>query len=299
MPSMKEIKRKIKSVSNTQKTTRAMKLVSQSKQKKAVQVAKRSQEYAKKIDDVLHDIAFKIEKYRTGGVDSRFFTAKEEVEREQKKVDIVFVTADKGLCGGFNAQTIKEVKRLMEVFKAKNVKVRLRGIGKKGVEYFRFQEIDLLDEVSDLSHSPTYERSSEFIKKATQDFSDGVTDKVILVHNGFKNMITQEVRTQDLLPIDTKFNTMESSLSLMEIEPEDNDEQVLEELAAKYIEYSMFYALIDSLAAEHSARAAAMDAATKNAKEMVSDLTLQYNKARQQAITTELIEINTGIEAMK
>lgn len=298
MANMKEIKRQIKSVNNTKKTTRAMKLVSTSKQKKAVMVAKRSREYAEKIDSVLHEIAFKVEKYRAGGIESRFFLSKDESVRTAQVVDIVFVTADKGLCGGFNAQTIKEVMRLKDVFKNKGCKVRLRGVGKKGVSFFRFQEIELLDSREGLSAHPEYAPAVEFIGKALKDYLDGLTDKVILVHNGFKNMISQELHTQDLLPIDTQYCQVEDSLSLMEVEPDDDEEKVLEELAGKYVEYSMFYALLDSLAAEHSARAAAMDAATKNASEMVDDLTLQYNKARQESITTELIEINTGMAAM-
>lgn len=295
MANLKDIKRKIKSVNNTQKTTRAMKLVSTSKLRKAEEVARRSKMYEKKITDILADICFKIDEYRIGGLESKFFACG---QKEPKMVDIVFVTADKGLCGGFNMSTIKQVSKLMESFKKRDIKVRLRGIGKKGVAYFKFNEIELLDAVSDLSHAPTYERAAEFIKNVTDDFCNGVTDKVIIVNNGYKNMIAQELRVKDLIPIDTSMCKLDTSLSLMEAEPDD-DPEVLDQLAKKYIEYSMYYALLDSLAAEHSARMQAMDAATKNAKELANSLTLEYNKARQEAITTELIEIISGMEALK
>jgi F-type H+-transporting ATPase subunit gamma len=214
-------------------------------------------------------------------------------------VDIVFVTADKGLCGAFNMTTIKAVIKLMDTFKKQGVKVRIRGIGKKGVQYFGFNDIELLDKTIDLSSSPSYEKAAEFITKATSDYVNGMTDKVILVHNGFKNMISQELKIRDLLPIDISECSVGDSLSLMEVEPEEGESEVLEELAQKYIEYGMYFSLIDSLAAEHSARMQAMDAATNNAKDLVKSLSVQYNKARQEAITKELIEINTGIEAMK
>jgi F-type H+-transporting ATPase subunit gamma len=299
MANLKDIQRQIKSVTNTQKTTRAMKLVSTAKLKRAEEVAKRSRVYADKITSVLSEIAYKVNQFKIGGIESRFFHKIDE----PKKVDIVFITADKGLCGGFNIQTIKAVKNLMAEYKEKKVKVRLRAVGKKGIEYFKFNEIELLDTAYHLSSAPSYEKASEFIDKAVDDFLNGVTDKVILVHNGYKNMITQEMRVTDLLPIDVNSCqqmdcTIHLSNSLMEIEPEE-DETVLEQLVNKYIEFNIYFSLIDSLAAEHSARMQAMDSATNNAKELVNTLTIKYNKARQEAITTELVEIISGMEAMK
>jgi len=126
-----------------------------------------------------------------------------------------------------------------------------------------------------------------------------VTDKVILVHNGFKNMISQELKVQDLLPIKADAIEAKESLGMMEVEPSEQEREILDQLAKKYIEFNMYYALIDSLAAEHSARMQAMDAASNNAGELVKSLTIAYNKARQEAITTELVEINTGVESMK
>lgn len=297
---LKEIRTKIGSVKNTQKTTRAMKLVSTSKLKKTEEMAKRSRVYADKLNDVFEDILSKIQIRGLENINSSFFTNAKN--KEIKKVDIVFVTADKGLCGGFNAVTIKEVLRLIADFKAKGIKVRLRGIGKKGIAYFNFNEIEILDKVVGLSSSPDYEKSSEFIHKVAQDYLDGLTDEVILVHNGFRNKISQELKIKNILPLGLDMAESSNATNRIEsvnIEPDDEEDVVLDQLAQKYIEYNMYYALIDSLAAEHSARMQAMDAATKNAGELVRDLTISYNKARQESITTELVEINAGVESMK
>ena len=294
MANLKDIKRKIGSVKNTQKTTRAMKLVSTAKLRRAEEVAKRSKFFENAINDTLAEIASSIKKYKVGGIKSRYFIEPEAIG----VVDLIFITADKGLCGGFNYQTIKRVRSLIEEYEAKGAKVRLKAIGKKGIEFFKFQGYELAESVVGLSSAPDYKKAAEFIQSSVQDYLDEKIDKVILVHNGYKNMITQEIKQVNLLPIDIEgFETKEIS-SQLELEP-DEGERVLESLINKYIEFNIYFALIDSLAAEHSARMQAMDAATKNAKEMVESLTISYNKARQESITTELTEIISGMEAMK
>ena len=294
MSNLKDIKRKIKSVQNTQKTTRAMKLVSTAKLRKAEEAARHSRVYALKINEVLSEIAYKINQYRSVNAESKFFDVKENIE----KADIIFVTADKGLCGGFNIQTIKTVRNMINEFKAKKVKIRLRAVGKKGIEFFSFQGINLLEKYVGVSSSPTYEKAQNIIKDAIDDFISGTTDKVILVHNGYNNMISQQIRINDIVPVEPPKLVEIETNSLMEFEPSD-DGKILNELLTKYFEYSMYYALVDSLAAEHSARMQAMDNATNNAKERVAQLKLSYNKARQESITTELIEIISGVESMK
>jgi F-type H+-transporting ATPase subunit gamma len=294
MANLKEIKRKIKSVQNTQKTTRAMKLVSTAKLKRAEMAAKQSRVYAVKINEVLSEIAYKINQYKNGAVESRFFDKNET----PSTVDIIFVTADKGLCGGFNIQTIKAVRNLLAEYASKKVTVRLRAVGRKGMAFFNFQGIELLTSYAGVSSSPSYEKAQEIIKSAIDDFVEGKTDKVILIHNGYKNMISQELKIVDVVPVQSPLESRESS-SLMELEPDESGEEILDSLLQKYFEYNMYYALIDSLAAEHSSRMQAMDNATNNAKERVGVLTLAYNKARQESITTELIEIISGVESMK
>lgn len=295
MSNLKDIRLKIKSVQNTEKTTKAMKLVSNAKLRKAKKAALESREYAKKIDELLSEISNKIKSDFEGEIKSKFFDNTKDV----KVVDIIFITSDKGLCGGFNAHIIKSVKKLRDEYLAKNIEVRLIAIGKKGIEYFNFQGVDLLKSYNNLSSEPNYMKSSEVISLAIDDFLAGVTDKVILVHNGFKSMISQEIEVLNLAPIPPLNIDTNKVEPLMEFEPKKNSDKILEELLLKYSEYSMYYALIDSLAAEHTARMNAMDNATTNAQNQVRNLRLKYNKSRQASITTELTEIINGVEAMK
>jgi len=296
MANLKDIQRQIKSVSSTQKTTRAMKLVSTAKLRRAEELAKRSRLYAEKMNQVIAEIAGRIKCNKVGGIENRCFTMIEN----PKIVDIVFVTADKGLCGGFNIQTIKAVKKLLKEYKDQNVKVRLRGIGKKGIEFFKYNEIELFDEVVDLSSKPDKERSDEFIKTSILDYKDGKIDGLHIVYNGYKSMITQELHVNRVLPVNVEEFECEdaSKQSMLEVEAQD-EEAMLDALVNRYVSYNMYYSLIDSVAAEHSARMQAMDTATNNAKEMVKSLKVEFNKARQAAITTELIEIISGVESMK
>ena len=294
MANLKEIKIKINSVKNTQKTTKAMKLVSSAKLTRTRQLSEQSRSYAAKINEVLSDIAARVSKVQDDGNIGRAFIQ----NSTPKTVDIVFVTADKGLCGGFNVATIKTVSKLINDYEAKGVKVRLRAAGKKGVEFFSFQGKTLEQKAVELSSAPTYEKASSYIKSAVEDFKNELTDKVIIVYNGFLNMLTQEIRVKEILPVGLEKVEISETTSMLNIEPDDDDE-VLKELTDKYIDFNMYYALIDSLAAEHSARMQAMEAASKNAKEKVNSLTVEYNKARQAAITTELIEIISGVEALK
>ncbi|EEQ62945.1 ATP synthase F1 subunit gamma [Helicobacter pullorum] len=291
---LKDIRKQISSVLNTQKTTRAMKLVSTSKLKKADEMARHSKMYAGKIVEVIAEIKARVANGENIQ-DNPYFAPE---NKEIGLIDIVLITADKGLCGGFNINTIKEVNRIIAEHKAKNMKVRLRVVGKKAIEYYKFNEIEVLDSVVGLSATPDYTQAADFINKAVSDYLQGITSKIILVHNGFKNMISQEMKVSQLLPIESIEASQEQN-SILEIEPSEQEKEVLNQLAKKYIEFSMYYALVDSLAAEHSARMQAMDAATNNAGELAKSLTVAYNKARQEAITTELVEINTGVESMK
>ncbi len=295
MANLKEIQRQIKSVSSTQKTTRAMKLVSTAKLRRAEELAKRSRLFAQKTNQVIAEIASRIQSSKVGGIENRCFVQNDAPQT----IDIIFVTADKGLCGGFNMQTIKAVKRLMKEYNDKKVTIRLRGIGKKGIEFFNYNQVEMIDEVKNLSSSPDMERSSEFMARSIKDFKDGIVDAVYLVYNGYKNVITQELHVKRLLPVMAdEFEHDGSANKILELEAED-EEKMLDSLVTKYAEFNMYYALIDSVAAEHSARMQAMDAATNNAKEMVKSLKVTFNKARQEAITTELIEIISGVESMK
>ncbi len=294
MANLKDISRQIKSVKNTQKTTKAMKLVSSAKLRRTRELSEQAKSYAIKISDVLSEIANRISKVQDNENLSRAFVSNDN----PKIIDIILVTADKGLCGGFNMATIKQVRQLKKDYEAKGSIVRLRAAGRKGIDYFNFQNVKLIQESLGLTSAPTYEKGSDFIKEVYEDFNNGSTDKVILVYNGFLNMLSQELKVKELLPVTFDVVSVEETGSMLVIEPDD-DEEVLNELTEKYIDFNMYYSLIDSLAAEHSARMQAMDNATNNAKEKVDSLTVEFNKARQAAITTELIEIISGVEALK
>ena len=291
MATLKELKSKISSVKNTQKTTRAMKLVSTAKLKRAEETLIMSRDYARKITEIINEISLKLASVKDS-ITLRAFANIDEV----KKVDIIVISADKGLCGGFNHQTIKATLAKIEELKNKKVKIRLKIIGKKAIEYFKFAGVEIYEEHIGLSSAPDYEKAAEIIQKSYDGFVNEEIDNIILIYNGYVNKLTQEVHIQEMLPL-----TIEETDNneFLEVEPNDDYEAVLESLVKKYIEYTMFYSLLDSLAGEHSARMQAMDAATNNAKEMVHQLTLQFNKARQESVTRELIEIVTAMEAMK
>ncbi|MCI4400392.1 MAG: F0F1 ATP synthase subunit gamma [Campylobacteraceae bacterium] len=296
MANLKNIQRKIKSVQNTGKITRAMKLVSTAKLKRAEELAKASREYASKLNEVLSNIACNVNKYDISGFgyDARLF----KKNAEEKVVDLIFITSDKGLCGGFNAQTIKAVKNLYSKLKSEGKTVRIRGVGRKGIDNLKFNQIALTDSNIGVSGAPSYEKAQKIIEKAFVDFVEGKTDRVVIIYNGFKSMIAQEIRQIELLPVDIDNAASSTCESAISTEPDDS-KVILDSLVQKYIEFNLYYSLIDSLAAEHASRVQAMDAANRNAKEMVNSLTIQYNKARQESITTELTEIISGMESLK
>lgn len=302
MANLKDIKLQIKSVRNTEKTTKAMKLVSNVKLKNTKEAAMRSRAYAVKINEVLGEISARVKNYvgNNSGNDEKLRIF--DTTREVKVVDLLFITADKGLCGGFNINTIKKIKALIEELKAKKIKVRLRAVGKKGIEYFDFQGIELLERYIGVSSSPSSEKANEIVQAAVKDFNEGKTDEVILIHNGYLNMISHEMRVNTLVPIGEPAiseDALKTSTLEVEVESPEDEETLMLNLIQSYLSYSMYYALIDSLAAEHCSRMNAMENATNNAKERVSQLNLAYNKARQGSITTELIEIISGVESMK
>jgi len=291
MATLKELKNKINSVKNTQKTTRAMKLVSTAKLKRAEEALLMSRDYARKIKEVTNEISSKLSSVKDT-INLRAFAQINDV----KKVDLIVVTADKGLCGGFNHQTIKTTLNKIAELKEKKIKVRLKVIGKKAIEYFKFVGIEINEEYVGLSSAPSYEKAAEVISKSYEDYVNENIDNIFIIYNGYVNKLTQQVHTIGLLPIEVETTDTNEYL---EVEPTDDYETILEGLVKKYIEYTMYYVLLDSLAGEHSARMQAMDAATNNAKEMVHQLTLEFNKVRQESVTRELIEIVTAIEAMK
>lgn len=294
MANLKILKEKLKSVRNTSKITKAMKLVSTVKLKRAEELAKQSKAYENAISEVLQEIAFIVDKYGASDFFGNKFSShgKEEI----KTVDIVFVTSDKGMCGSFNIKTIKAITELINEYEKQKFKIRLKVAGKKGNSYFSYRGYSVVDFIS--SARPDYKEAAKFINESIEDYDKGITSKIILVHNGFKNKLIQDLQIKQMLPFDISSLGDYQVDSLLDIESSDPKE-ILDSLMQKYVEFSMYFALIDSLAAEHSSRMQAMETATKNADEVTRTLNIQYNKARQSAVTNELIEIIGGVEAMK
>jgi len=291
---LKVLKEKLKSVKGTSKITKAMKLVSTVKLKRAEELAKQSKAYDDALSEVLKEISLIISKYGASDFFGNKFSSKSK--EDIKTVDIIFVTSDKGMCGAFNAKTIKAVSNLIEKYEKKEYKIRLKIAGKKGNSYFSYRGYSVVNFIS--SAHPDYTQAATFISESIEDYDKGITSEVILVHNGFKNKLIQELHIKQMLPFDISNLKDYPVDSLLDIEPSDPKE-ILDSLMKKYVEFSMYFSLIDSLAAEHSARMQAMETATKNANEVVRTLNIKYNKARQSAVTNELIEIISGVEAMK
>ncbi len=286
--SMKDIKRKIASVKKTQQITKAMKMVAAAKLRKTQEAALQFRPYINRLEQV---ISSSLES--SSHMDHPLLLFK-----DVKNVDIIVLTSDRGLCGAFNHNVLKETETLIKT-KFSNNNVNLTLIGRFANNYFKFKGIkpkylytDILKDKAD------YTLAGEIMEKLIEDFVSDKTDEVYIVYNKFVNVLVQKVVVKKVMPVsfgDTvpKDNTQESFL----FEPDKST--VLDDLLPKYVKISLYDSMLESLAGEYAARMTAMDAATNNANEMIKNLTLEFNKARQAAITKELIEITTSIEAMK
>jgi F-type H+-transporting ATPase subunit gamma len=285
MPNLRDIKRRIRSVKNTQQITKAMKLVSASKLRKAQEAMLRARPYALKTKDVMNSLAARCDKDQHPLLNTR----------EVKKVLILLITSDKGLCGGFNSYLNRKTNQLIKENKGNEISFLFAG--KKGNTFFKNKGFPVVGNYLGWTKSYTFDMSAEIAKKLTDVFLDEKADKVYIVYNEFKSVIQQTVIAQQLLPVvpgEVKENGQEVDYIY-----EPGQEGVLEQLLKMYVETVIHQSFLESIASEHGARMAAMDNASRNAKEMIGQLTLFYNKARQAYITTELTEIVSGAEALK
>lgn len=293
MGNTKEIRLRIQSTKNTQKITRAMKLVAAAKLRRAQQNILSMRPYAQQILQAIADIA------TSHRVKHPLLTA----SSERKNVLVVVVTSDRGLCGGFNNSVSKEAYQFYLDNKDKYENMDFLFIGRKAAEYFRNRKIEAVDTILNLAKDVSYTLASEVANRLMKNYLNGEYDEVKLVYNEFKSAIAQEVVVETLLPVDTTKATgsgdsieqMTTKDMLFEPEPE----VIIEQMLDKHFAVQVYRCMSESVAAEHAARMVAMENATKNAGEVISNLTLQYNKMRQAAITTELIEITSGAEALK
>ncbi len=287
--SMRDIKRKIGSIQKTQQITKAMKMVAAAKLRKTQEAALIFRPFQNKLEQMIALL-----------VNS---TSHQESEllrfRDVKNVDIIVITSDRGLCGAFNHNIIKETERFIKTkLTGKNVNLVL--IGRFAHTYFRFRGIEPKEAYSGiLKDRADYGEASEIMEKVIADFLNGESDEVYVIYNRFVNVLIQKVTIKKLLPvmIGDKVPSEQNAVEKFTFEPD--KETVLNKLLPKYVKMELYGAMLESLAGEYAARMTAMDAATVNAGEMIKSLTLEFNKARQATITKELIEITTSIEAMK
>ena len=284
MSGLKEIRNRISSVSSTMQITNAMKMVSAAKLKKAQDSITATLPYSNKLSELVKNISASID-----SVDSNPLF----VSREVRKTLIIVITSNKGLCGGFNSNVIKEVYNISSEYGSN--KPDLLTIGKKGDDILK-KKFNVISSHNDLFEQFSYLNVKSIANKIMQLYTDEKYDEVILVYNHFKNAATQIITKEQFLPISENTEDNVSTSGDYIFEP--NRERILEELIPKTLSIQLFKSISDSIAGEHGARMTAMHKATDNASELRDQLKLTYNKARQTAITNEILEIVGGAEAL-
>ena len=286
MPNLKEIKSRITSVKSTIQITSAMKMVSAAKLKKAQDAIIQLRPYSNKLTEIMSSVS-------SASEDSS--QNKYSEIRGVNKILLVPITSNRGLCGGFNANIIKKT---IEIEKELNSKSELTilSVGKKSSEFFKKNKYNVHSTHDDVFQDVNYEDVSKIAELILNDFANEKFDKVILVYNQFKNAATQIVMQEDFLPLNKAQS--ENSPEAVDYIYEPSKDEILSELIPKSLKTQLFKAILDSNASEHGARMTAMHKATDNATELKNELTLSYNKARQAAITGEILEIVGGAEAL-
>jgi len=280
MPALIDIRRRLRSVKSTQQVTRAMKMVSAAKLRRAQEAIFAARPFARKMLEVLNRMASR--------ADAQAHPLLEE--RGDGKVLAVVITADKGLCGAFNANIIRTVSRFLA--ERPEVDVSFSFIGRKGRDFFRRRQVKVRSEHVGVFQALRYETAREIAAGLIEAFTSGEVERVFLVHNEFKSVIQQPLIIDQLLPIERHgIQPEEPALDYL-YEPE--PAAIFNEMLPKHVEVQVWRALLESVAAEHAARMTAMDAATNNATDLINRLTLHMNKVRQAAITREIIEVVSG-----
>ncbi len=285
LASLKDIQKRIKSTQKTRQITKAMEMVSAAKFRNAEANAKRYASYSGKIQEVIANIA-------TNSTDA---THPMLEKREVKKTGYILITADSGLAGAYNSNVIRTLMKTIEDKHSSPDEFVIIAIGKVGAEYLKKRKLPVIDEVVGLQDQPRWAEIKQIASNAVQLYADEEIDELIIIYNHFISAISQVVQTNTLLPI-TNFEATKSS-STYEYEPD--EETILNVLLPQYAESLIYGALLDAKASEHAARMTAMKTATDNADELIDGLTLQYNRARQAAITQEITEIVSGAAALE
>jgi F-type H+-transporting ATPase subunit gamma len=287
MASLKSIKKRIVSVKNTRQITKAMKMVSAAKLRRAQENVVAARPYAKKLSEVLQNLAANLE----GDLHPLL------EKREAKKLLLIVLTSDRGLCGGFNTNLCKAADRYIKEKKDSYEQISVMTIGRKGYEYLR-SRFTVYKSFSNVLAKPNYQTAAMLAQEVIDGFVAEEYDQVELLYNSFRTVMTQDITFQQMLPILPEDKGL-SDEAPVEFIYEPSVGELLAEILPKNIEVQIFKAMLETVAGEHGARMTAMDSASKNANEMIGKLTLQYNRARQAAITTELMEIISGSESIK
>ncbi len=288
MANLKEIKKRIGTVKNTRQITKAMKMVSAAKLRRAQDAVVAARPYADKMSNVLASLAMR--------EDSESHPLL--LQREKKRALVVLMTADRGLCGGFNANISKTAERFIRKNEEDFEQVDLMIIGRKGNEYLKRRSgMNIVKVHENIMGSVSYSTAALLGQEIVNQYQEETYDVVYLAYNAFRSAISQEPTLTQVLPVVPRETVDEETATDYLYEP--HRSKVLEQLLPKNVEVQIFRALLESVASEHGARMSAMDSASKNASEMIGRLTLQYNRARQAAITKELMEIISGAESVK
>lgn len=289
MANLKEVRNRIVSVSSTQQITSAMKMVSAAKLRRAQDAVTQMRPYANKLKEILENLSSSLDS--ATGIYSN--------QREVKKVLIVPITSNRGLCGGFNANVIKAAGRLARE-EYSGAKVSILPIGKKATEFFKKSQYETIDagltNLIDIWDGLTFANASIIAEKIMELFATGTYDKVELIYNQFKNAAVQVTQVEQYLPV--KPPQVKEKKQSIDYIFEPNKTYIVEDLIPRSLKTQLFKGLLDSLASEHGARMTAMHKATDNAGALIKELKLTYNKARQAAITNEILEIVGGAEAL-
>ncbi|MFN3455049.1 MAG: ATP synthase F1 subunit gamma [Pseudobdellovibrio sp.] len=301
MASLKDIRLRIDSTKNTQQITKAMKLVSAAKLRRAQHNITNMRPYAVTLKKVIANIAATQKVSHPLMSQSDVNSTSVGTDNKAKKVLLVVLTSDRGLCGGFNTNIIKFTEKYKQDHTASLEKLDFIFIGKRGLDYFSKRNVAPVESFLKLDKEISYSLAKNIAEKLIKYFLDGSYDEIRLVYNEFKSAISQIVVCETLLPVAIENSSfdVEGNQFSKDIIFDPSPEAIIEELLKKHFNLQVYRAMSESVASEHGARMSAMENATNNAKEMINKLTLTYNKLRQEKITTELTEIVSGAEALK
>ncbi|HEY1010490.1 MAG: ATP synthase F1 subunit gamma [Daejeonella sp.] len=289
MANLKEVRNRIASVTSTQQITKAMKMVSAAKLKRATSAIIQLRPYANKMKDILANLSASLEESNSPFIQ----------EREPNKVLIIAISSNRGLAGAFNMNVIKSANNLIAEKYADQYRkgnVHIVAIGKKVQDFYEKRKYNVIGNNNELYSELTFENASKITEAVMAGFAKGDYDRVELVYNQFRNAAVQILTTEQLLPVPKSTTVADTSKTDYILEP--SQEEIVEQLIPKSIKTQVYKAILDSHASEHGARMTAMDKATENAGDLLKQLKLSYNQARQAAITTELTEIVSGAAAL-